>query len=140
MCVQYPPANGEVLVVMRYKREMDRRIRNCIIRMKGRIRQPGTEGRCLGVADKVGATLHCTTLHYTAIHCNTLQYSTLHLTELHYTAVFYTTPHCTTLHYTAVFYTTPHCTTLHYTAVFYTTPQCMHCTALHCGATIHCTT
>ncbi|KAK7115219.1 uncharacterized protein [Littorina saxatilis] len=50
---EYPPANGEVLVFMRYRKEMDRRMRNCIIRMKGRIRQPGTEGHCLGVADRV---------------------------------------------------------------------------------------
>nr|KAG5708019.1 hypothetical protein BaRGS_025157 [Batillaria attramentaria] len=40
------------MVMMRYKKEMDRRIRNCIIRMKGRIRQYGP-GHCLGIADSV---------------------------------------------------------------------------------------
>ncbi|XP_076470383.1 uncharacterized protein LOC143300530 [Babylonia areolata] len=50
---EHTPANGQVLVVMRYKGTMDRSIRNCIVRMLGRIRQPGTEGRCLGVTDTV---------------------------------------------------------------------------------------
>lgn len=49
---EHKPAKGEVMVMMRYKQEMDRRIRNCIIRMKGRIRQYGP-GVCLGIADKV---------------------------------------------------------------------------------------
>ncbi|KAL8590607.1 hypothetical protein ACOMHN_011043 [Nucella lapillus] len=50
---EHTPANGQVLVVMRYKRERDRSIRNCIVRMLGRIRQPGTEGKCLGITNEV---------------------------------------------------------------------------------------
>jgi len=48
----FPSACGQVIVFMRYKAEMDRRIRNALIRMSGRIKQYGP-GHIVGVADKV---------------------------------------------------------------------------------------
>ena len=51
---QHLQAKCQVLVIMRYKNEMDRRIRNCLIRMKSRTSQFGTEGRCLGISTNVG--------------------------------------------------------------------------------------
>ncbi|PVD20467.1 hypothetical protein C0Q70_18623 [Pomacea canaliculata] len=44
---------------MRYKAEMDRRIRNCLIRMKGRIKQYGP-GVCLGITSEVSASVGIT--------------------------------------------------------------------------------
>jgi len=59
-------------------------------------------------------TLHCNTLHYTAIH-----YTTLRCNELHSTTVeYYMTLHCTA----------KHCPALHYIVVHYIT---LHCTAIH---------
>ncbi|XP_059164449.1 uncharacterized protein LOC131947295 isoform X1 [Physella acuta] len=49
---EYPAANGQVIVFMRYKAEMDRRIRNALIRMSGRIKQYGP-GHIVGIANKV---------------------------------------------------------------------------------------
>lgn len=49
---QYPAAHGQVIVFMRYKAEMDRRIRNALIRMSGRIKQYGP-GHIVGIANKV---------------------------------------------------------------------------------------
>lgn len=50
---QHATASGQVLVIMRYKNEMDRRIRNCLIRMKSRTGQFGTEGRCVGISTDI---------------------------------------------------------------------------------------
>ena len=147
LCVQYPPANGEVLVVMRYKREMDRRIRNCIIRMKGRIHQPGTEGRCLGLANKVRDTLHGTGLHCTAHHYAAMHHThrtAPHTTMLHCispTALHHTTLHYTTLQYAALHHTPPHYAVLHHTPLHYTTPCCTtpHPTIPHHATLYHAT-
>ena len=53
LCPQYPAAQGQVIVFMRYKAEMDRRIRNALVRMSGRIKQYGP-GHVVGIANKVG--------------------------------------------------------------------------------------
>ena len=42
-------------------------------------------------------SVHCTTLHFSALQCTTLHYTALQCTSVHYTAL-----HCTTLHYTAL--------------------------------------
>ena len=77
---------------------------------------------------------HCTTLHYTTLHCTALHFTTLHYTTLHCTALHFTTLHCTALHCTALHYTTLHYTTLHYTALRYATPHnTIHATKLHCN-------
>ena len=66
-------------------------------------------------------TLHCTTLQDITLHYTPVHYITLHYTPLHSTTLNYTTPHYITLHYAPLHYTTSHSTTLHYTPLHYIT-------------------
>ena len=70
-------------------------------------------------------TLHCDTLHYTALKYITLCYNTLHCdthcATLHYTALKYITLRYNTLHCITLHYITLHCVTLHYIVIQYIT-------------------
>ena len=67
----------------------------------------------------ISYSLHCTTLHCTALHYTTLKCTALHYTTLHCAAL-----HCTALHCTALYSTAMYCTALYSTALLCTL-QCL---------------
>ena len=88
--------------------------------------------------------LNWTALHYNGKLCSSLHF--LHCTSLHYFALHCTTLHCTSLHFIAVICTALHCTSLHCTVqhniahLVYCNKLHVHCTVLHCTAMhLHCT-